>query len=138
VSEKELSISYRKPPMDVLLRPPEELDEEDVMGSEASVESSYISSRTISTVPVPSPDVGSLATPAVGPLARQRGMRENSDFIRIAVMEMMMRKNGKLDDKMPGRARWALPPRKPSNKAYEIGEGGVPVRWIPTTISYST
>lgn len=74
---------------------------------------------------------------AVGPLARQREMRENSDFIRIAVMEMMMRKNGKLDDKMPGRARWALPPRKPCSKVYEIGEGGVPVRWIATTISYS-
>jgi hypothetical protein len=72
---------------------------------------------------------------AVGPLARQRDMRENSDFIRIAVMEMMMRKNGKLDDKVPGRARWALPPRKPSNKVYEIGEGGVPVRWIPINIS---
>lgn len=71
---------------------------------------------------------------AVGPLARQRDMRENSDFIRIAVMEMMMRKNGKLDDKVPGRARWALPPRKPSNKVYEIGEGGVPVRWIPINI----
>jgi hypothetical protein len=65
-------------------------------------------------------------------------MRENSDFIRIAVMEMMMRKNGKLDDKMPGRARWALPPRKPSNKVYEIGEGGVLVRWIATTISYNS
>lgn len=75
---------------------------------------------------------------AVGPLARQRDMRENSDFIRVAVMEMMMRKNGKLDDKMPGRARWALPPRKPSNKVYEIGEGGVPVRWIATTISYDS
>jgi hypothetical protein len=70
---------------------------------------------------------------AAGPLARQRDMRENSDFIRIAVMEMLMRRNGKLDEKMPGRAKWALPPRKPSNKVYEIGEGGVPVRWIPMT-----
>ncbi len=72
---------------------------------------------------------------AVGPLARQRDMRENSDFIRIAVMEMTMRKNGKLDDKVPGRARWALPPRKPSSKVYEIGEGGVPVRWIPINMA---
>jgi hypothetical protein len=70
---------------------------------------------------------------AVGPLARQRDMRENSDFIRIAVMEMLMRKNGKLDERMPGRAKWALPPRKPSTKVYEIGEGGVPVRWIGIT-----
>jgi len=68
-----------------------------------------------------------------GPVARQRDMRENSDFIRVAVMEMMMRKNGKLAENVPGRARWALPPRQPSTKAYEIGEGGVPVRWIAVT-----
>lgn len=67
---------------------------------------------------------------AAGPVARQRDMRENSDFIRIAVMEMLMRRNGKLDERVPGRAKWALPPRKPSAKVYEIGEGGVPARWI--------
>ncbi|RDW94915.1 hypothetical protein BP5796_00678 [Coleophoma crateriformis] len=70
---------------------------------------------------------------AVGPVARQRDMRENSDFIRIAVMEMAMRKKGKLDDQKPGRARWALPPRKPSTTPYEIGENGVPVRWMGIT-----
>ena len=68
-----------------------------------------------------------------GPLARQRDMRENSDFIRVAVMEMLMRKKGKLDDQKPGRARWALPPRKPPTKPYEISENGVPVRWIAVT-----
>jgi hypothetical protein len=273
VTEKELGISYKRTPMDVLLSPPEELEEEDAIGSDTSEESSHMSSRTTSTKSVPSLDdrspnddslsFGSLTTPssrgkrstrtrrlqilsslgestldhplsgpelgtdelnsgpfgnppnidvqdictepvlpprkfnsrinepfeahipssmaqttstkciasiqmqtysvskapkasppnvisrrtstgspeevfaevAVGPLARQRDMRENSDFIRIAAMEMMMRKNGKLADKMPGRARWALPPRKPFNKVYEIGEGGVPVRWIATTIS---
>lgn len=67
---------------------------------------------------------------AASPVARQRDMRENSDFIRVAVMEMRMRKNGKLADNVPGRARWALPPRQSSTKIYEIGEGGVPVRWI--------
>jgi len=66
-------------------------------------------------------------------LARQRDMRENSDFIRVAVMEMLMRKKGKLDDHKPGRARWALPPRKPPTKPYEIGSNGVPVRWIAVT-----
>jgi hypothetical protein len=60
-------------------------------------------------------------------------MRENSDFIRVAVMEMLMRKKGKLDDRKPGRARWALPPRKPPTKPYEIAENGVPVRWIAVT-----
>lgn len=71
---------------------------------------------------------------ATSPLAlpgRQREMRENSDFIRIAVMEMAMRKRGKLSDQRPGRARWALPPRKTSSKEYEIGPDGVPARWVP-------
>ncbi|EPE29564.1 hypothetical protein GLAREA_00724 [Glarea lozoyensis ATCC 20868] len=66
----------------------------------------------------------------VGPVARQREMRENSDFIRIAVMEMAMRKKGKLDDHKPGRAKWALPPRKVPTKSYEVGVDGVPVRWV--------
>ncbi|KAF7865318.1 hypothetical protein EAF04_006295 [Stromatinia cepivora] len=70
---------------------------------------------------------------ATGPVARQRDMRENSDFIRIAVMEMAMRKNGKLDDRKPGRARWALPPRQASSKPYEIGNDGVPLRWTALT-----
>ncbi|KAH6893463.1 hypothetical protein B0T10DRAFT_273508 [Thelonectria olida] len=68
---------------------------------------------------------------ASSPGMRQREMRENSDFIRIAVMEMAMRKRGKLDDQRPGRARWALPPRKMSNKPYEVASDGVPIRWIP-------
>jgi hypothetical protein len=90
---------------------------------------SVISRRTTTVTP---DEV--FAEVAAGPVARQRDMRENSDFIRVAVMEMMMRKNGKLDEKMPGRAKWALPPRQPSTKVYEIGEGGVPVRWIATSI----
>ncbi|KAB5558619.1 hypothetical protein GE09DRAFT_118969 [Coniochaeta sp. 2T2.1] len=92
-------------------------------------------------IPRPSPDasssvlagseksLSSLEIPLPGP--RQREMRENSDFIRIAVMEMAMRKRGKLDDQRPGRARWALPPRKTSEKPYEVGEDGVPARWVP-------
>lgn len=72
-----------------------------------------------------------LEYPLPGP--RQREMRENSDFIRIAVMEMAMRKRGKLDDQRPGRARWALPPRKVSSKPYEIGADGVPTRWVAIT-----
>jgi hypothetical protein len=70
---------------------------------------------------------------AANPLARQRDMRENSDFIRMAVMEMLMRKKGKLDDQKPGRAKWALPPRKPPTKPYERAANGVPVRWIAVT-----
>ncbi|KAK4194147.1 hypothetical protein QBC40DRAFT_291316 [Triangularia verruculosa] len=69
--------------------------------------------------------------PMPGP--RQREMRENPDFIRVAVMEMAMRKRGKLDDQRPGRARWALPPRKPNTKPYEVGPDGVPARWVPVS-----
>ncbi|TVY25976.1 hypothetical protein LHYA1_G005035 [Lachnellula hyalina] len=65
-----------------------------------------------------------------GPVARQREIRENSDFLRIAVMEMAMRKNGKLDDQKPGRAVWALPARKAPTEAYERGKDGVPLRWV--------
>lgn len=67
------------------------------------------------------------------PVVRQREMRENSDFIRVAVLEMAMRRRGKLDDQRPGRARWALPPRRAVTRAYEVGVDGVPVRWVPVT-----
>jgi hypothetical protein len=95
--------------------------------SARSTSPSVISRRTRTTPEEVFADV------AAGPVARQRDMRENSDFIRVAVMEMAMRKKGKLDDQKPGRARWALPPRKPSTKPYQIGENGIPVRWIAVT-----
>ncbi|KAJ1335206.1 hypothetical protein MN608_01941 [Microdochium nivale] len=65
------------------------------------------------------------------PGPRQREVRENSDFIRIAVLEHLMRKNGKFDEQREGHARWVLPARKMSSKPYEIGSNGVPVRWVP-------
>lgn len=63
------------------------------------------------------------------PGPRQREMRENSDFIRIAVLEHLMRKRGKLDDQREGHARWLLPPRKSTSRPYEIGPDGIPTRW---------
>lgn len=72
-----------------------------------------------------------MVLPPPGP--RQREMRENPDFIRIAVMEHLMRKRGKLDDQREGHARWLLPPRKATTRPYEIGPSGVPVRWMPTS-----
>ncbi|KAK0388478.1 hypothetical protein NLU13_4722 [Sarocladium strictum] len=73
-------------------------------------------------------------SPVQHPGMRQREMRENSDFIRIAVMEMAMRKCGKLDDQRPGRARWALPPRKAVLKPYGVNTDGVPERWVPISL----
>jgi len=67
------------------------------------------------------------------PKPRQREVRENPDFIRIAVLEMTMQRNGKLDDQRPGKARWTLPPRKDSTKPYEVRPDGVPARWVAVT-----
>lgn len=69
--------------------------------------------------------------PMPGP--RQRELRENSDFIRIAVLEMAMRRADKFDEMKPGHARLALPPRKCSPKPYVVGSDGVPARWVPVS-----
>ncbi len=52
-------------------------------------------------------------SPAIqGPVARNREPRENSDFLRVIVLEMNMRREGKLSDSSPGKARFVLPPRQ--------------------------
>lgn len=65
------------------------------------------------------------------PTVRQREPRENSDFLRVIVLEMNMRRVGKLDNKAVGKARIWLPPRKPgSNKPPAFhSTSGVPDRW---------
>ncbi|KAF7588210.1 hypothetical protein BBP40_005993 [Aspergillus hancockii] len=50
--------------------------------------------------------------PEIPPMSRQREPRENSDFLRMVVLEMNMRRSGKLRDDIPTRARIWLPPRK--------------------------
>ena len=70
----------------------------------------------------------------VPPAVRPREQRANSDFIRVAVLEMAMRRAGKLGDRCSGRARLALPPRKCSAQPYRVGADGVPARWIPISI----
>jgi hypothetical protein len=69
------------------------------------------------------------------PPVRQREPRENSDFLRVIVLEMNMRRVGKLDAKAVGKARIWLPPRKlGSSKPPSIrnSSGGVPERWVTT------
>ncbi|KAK7924043.1 hypothetical protein PG985_006097 [Apiospora marii] len=99
------------------------------------VQRSRSSSQSANRGAVSSPPESSKAvsTSSLPPGPRQREIRENSDFIRIAVMEHLMRKRGKLDDQREGHARWLLPPRQLNSKVYDIGSDGVPVRWIPIT-----
>ncbi|KAI4596606.1 hypothetical protein KJ359_005362 [Pestalotiopsis sp. 9143b] len=85
--------------------------------------------RTIAPPPPASPRAAP-APVSFPPGPRQREIRENSDFIRIAVLEHLMRKRGKFDTTQEGHARWLLPPRKANTKAYEIGADGVPARWV--------
>ncbi|KAK7178654.1 hypothetical protein PSPO01_15308 [Paraphaeosphaeria sporulosa] len=67
------------------------------------------------------------------PTVRQREPRENCDFLRVIVLEMNMRRVGKLDSKAVGKARIWLPPRKiGASKAPSIQSPAsrVPDRWV--------
>ena len=71
--------------------------------------------------------------PHVSP-PRQREPRENSDFLRVIVLEMNMRKVGKLSDANPGRARLWLPARQAGKVGLEEDGGRgerkvIPQRW---------
>jgi hypothetical protein len=67
------------------------------------------------------------------PAVRQREPRENSDFLRVIVLEMNMRRVGKLDAKAVGRARIWLPPRKSTaNSTPSSHRSQTPERWIST------
>ena len=64
--------------------------------------------------------------------ARPREPRENGDFLRIIVLEMNMRKAGKLSDTASGKARVWLPPRQVSAQASSTAMHTVPERWVGT------
>ncbi|KAE8392767.1 hypothetical protein BDV23DRAFT_150385 [Aspergillus alliaceus] len=77
--------------------------------------------------------------PEVPPMSRQREPRENSDFLRMVVLEMNMRRSGKLRDDLPTRARIWLPPRKGSQTRFspydyyedeDEEEHAIPFRWV--------
>jgi hypothetical protein len=74
--------------------------------------------------------------PEVPPMSRQREPRENCDFLRMVVLEMNMRRSGKLREDIPTRARIMLPPRKSNpyrlTGDYEDGDDNdaVPARWV--------
>jgi hypothetical protein len=64
---------------------------------------------------------------------RQREARENPDFLRVIVLEMNMRKSGKLNKTGAGRARFALPARvtRPERHDVEMDNAAekLPRRW---------
>lgn len=69
------------------------------------------------------------------PAVRQREPRENSDFLRVIVLEMNMRRVGKLDARAIGKARIWLPPRKINGSKLPSAAGNdhdsrVPNRWV--------
>ncbi|KAL8813046.1 MAG: hypothetical protein Q9223_000654 [Gallowayella weberi] len=71
---------------------------------------------------------------AVSPTSssRHREPRENSDFLRVIVLEMNMRKTGKLSDVAPGRAKLWLPARQVRNYDDDDNDKGneIPRRWM--------
>ncbi|EME85842.1 uncharacterized protein MYCFIDRAFT_210341 [Pseudocercospora fijiensis CIRAD86] len=73
--------------------------------------------------PNPNSEAGRALLGAAG--VRQREVRENSDFLRVVVLEMNMRREGKLEQ---GRAKIWLPPRQAS--AATTQPGRVPPRWV--------
>ncbi|KAL3464203.1 hypothetical protein BJX64DRAFT_255189 [Aspergillus heterothallicus] len=76
------------------------------------------------------------------PMSRQREPRENSDFLRMVVLEMNMRRRGKLRDDVPTRARVWLPPRRGTQTriipyVYEEDdeeETSIPTRWVGISV----
>jgi hypothetical protein len=74
--------------------------------------------------------------PELPPMSRQREPRENSDFLRMVVLEMNMRRSGKLREDLPTRARIMLAPRKSNpyrvSGDYEDDDANdtVPSRWV--------
>ena len=80
--------------------------------------------------------VAAAEEPLSTPGPRQREPRENSDFLRVIVLEMNMRRNGQLGEGVPGKARMSLPARQAGKKevmkAVKSTSAGrrVPRRWV--------
>ncbi|KAG0124377.1 hypothetical protein HOY82DRAFT_581806 [Tuber indicum] len=66
------------------------------------------------------------------PVTRPREVRENGDFLRVIVLEMNMRRGGKLADTSAGKARLVLPPRQPC-RLRAVGDPG---RWEASVCVY--
>lgn len=87
------------------------------------------SAPPVFTVPASQGDTADEAAISSASMPRQREPRENSDFLRVIVLEMNMRKVGKLSDVSPGRARLWLPARQSSAQGEEV-KNETPKRWL--------
>ncbi|KAI5301860.1 hypothetical protein KEM56_001277 [Ascosphaera pollenicola] len=73
-----------------------------------------------------------------------RQCRENGEFLRIIVLEMNMRRRGKLRLDSPGKARYMLPPKKTSlgfvprlqYTSQSVSKKQTPERWVAFTHEY--
>lgn len=103
------------------------------------------SRRSSSSNPDPRSEAGRAMSGSAPVLSRQREPRENSDFLRVVVLEMNMRREGKLEERAAGRARIWLPPRKaPSSRDGDFDEESrlcekpigrrIPKRWVGITL----
>ena len=77
------------------------------------------------------------------PIPRQREPRENCDFLRMVVLEMNMRRRGKLRDDIPTRVKVYLPPRKggssktlstSSRSCRNESDKTTPQRWVGVSV----
>ncbi|KAB8343150.1 hypothetical protein FH972_022740 [Carpinus fangiana] len=71
---------------------------------------------------------------------QRREPRENSEFLRICVLELNMRRSGKMEGPLgvgPGRKAWWLPPREAGPEVEEHKESQeVPLRWRGVSAIY--
>lgn len=81
------------------------------------------SSKRAAAAPEPTSEAGRALLGSSG--VRQREPRENSDFLRVVVLEMNMRREGKLES---GRAKIWLPPRQANTPSKVSGK--TPERWV--------
>ncbi|KAF2838067.1 hypothetical protein M501DRAFT_992944 [Patellaria atrata CBS 101060] len=81
--------------------------------------------RSLATAPQPvSKPQQDVPEPPKQTTVRQREPRENADFLRVIVLEMNMRRMGKLDARAMGRARLWLPPRTAEKVESDSGSEG--------------
>lgn len=107
----------------------------------ASIQMQTVRRRTMQSQKATAPPIFTLSPlslpsdePYTTSFSRQREPRENSDFLRIIVLEMNMRKSGKLADNAPGKARIWLPPRQGPIRFEAEEDAGIPRRWISTVL----